>query len=60
MTLDEAIAHAREAGEKMAARCETRSCGLEHLQLAAWLEELRRYREKYQLNGIIKDVKENR
>lgn len=46
MTLDEAIEHAREVGEKMQKNCDTKSCGDEHLQLAAWLEELRQRRQK--------------
>ncbi len=45
MTLDEAIEHAREAGLKMCLKCETKECGREHLQLAKWLEELKKYRE---------------
>ena len=51
MTLDEAIAHATETGLQMALKCETRKCGMEHLQLAKWLEELRRFRETYQRPG---------
>lgn len=40
MTLDDAIEHARSVA---ATRCD--SCGVEHLQLAAWLQELKRYRD---------------
>ena len=43
MTLDEAIAHARE----IAAGCE--ECADEHAQLAEWLEELRDLRGGCQL-----------
>lgn len=44
MTLDEAIAHAREQGEK--ANC--KKCKLEHLQLAGWLEDYKRLKyEKF-------------
>ena len=47
MTLDEAIAHAREAGMRMAGSEDCKACGQEHLQLADWLEELKQYRLKY-------------
>ncbi len=49
MTLDEAIAHAREVGIKMVCSCnkEDKSCGKEHLQLADWLEELKAFRNAY-------------
>jgi len=43
--LDEAIAHCREvAAAQTAAGC--RGCADDHLQLAAWLEELKRLREE--------------
>lgn len=42
MTLDEAIAHAREVAEDKRADCI--ACAEEHEQLAKWLEELRLYR----------------
>lgn len=54
MTLDEAIAHAREAGMRMADSEDCKSCGQEHLQLADWLEELKQYRLKY---GKLDEVK---
>ena len=38
MTLDEAIAHAKEHS------CSNSECALEHKQLAEWLEELKNYR----------------
>lgn len=38
MTLDEAIAHAKERS------CSNSECALEHKQLAEWLEELKNYR----------------
>ena len=47
MTLDEAIDHAKNMGEKMTLQCKTCACGQEHLQLAKWLEELKRYRKTY-------------
>lgn len=42
MTLDEAIKHCIEVSEN----CQNEQCGLEHKQLANWLEELRQYRER--------------
>lgn len=39
LTLDEAIMHAKE-------RSSNTPCGREHVQLAAWLEELREYRNE--------------
>ena len=47
MTLDEAIVHARDVGIKMMCNCDTRSCGKEHMQLVAWLEELKAFRNAY-------------
>ena len=38
MTLDEAIAHAKERS------CSNSECALEHKQLSEWLEELKTYR----------------
>ena len=54
MTLDEAIAHAREAGMRMADSEDCKSCGQEHLQLADWLEELKQYRLKYGKLDMVK------
>lgn len=45
MTLDEAIQHARE----VASNCSNKECGLEHMQLANWLEELKQRRQKDEL-----------
>ena len=46
MTIDEAIAHAREvASRKFDDRVHCISCAEEHEQLAEWLEELKAYRE---------------
>ena len=46
MTIDEAIAHAREvASRKFDDRVHCISCAEEHEQLADWLEELKAYRE---------------
>ena len=47
MTLDEAIAHAKDVGSKMICNCNTCECGKEHMQLAKWLEELKKYRKAY-------------
>ena len=45
MTIDEAIAHAREvASRKFDDRVHCISCAEEHEQLAEWLEELKAYR----------------
>lgn len=45
MTLDEAIAHAREvASRKFDDRVHCIKCAEEHEQLAEWLEELKAYR----------------
>lgn len=67
MTLDEAIAHAREVAERNRRAINFESedsvdddiktnclnCAEEHEQLAEWLEELKRYRElEAKLNGI--------
>ena len=43
MTLDEAIKHC----EEVAKECDNLQCSLDHLQLGEWLQELKRYREKY-------------
>lgn len=43
MTIEEAIAHAREVAEGCPA--EDRQCAYQHDKLAAWLEELKAYRE---------------
>jgi hypothetical protein len=40
MTLDEAIQHANE----VASTCSNKECGLDHAQLAMWLEELKQRR----------------
>ena len=47
MTLDEAIAHAGEAGRRMLSECGTNACGLEHIQLRDWLSELKEFRRRY-------------
>ena len=54
MTLDEAIAHAREVAEEQRKACDLawvwdnpdniKKCAEEHKQLAEWLEELKSYR----------------
>lgn len=45
MTLDEAIAHAKELSENQSMYID---CREEHKQLAEWLEELKQYKEKNQ------------
>ena len=45
MTIDEAIAHAREvASRNFDDRVHCIRCAEEHIQLAEWLEELKQYR----------------
>lgn len=46
MTLDEAIAHADEAGRRMLSECGTNARGLEHIQLRDLLSELKEFRRK--------------
>lgn len=56
MTIDEAIAHAREVAKRRMTECENhydkdahyypiqrKKCAEEHIQLAEWLEELKQY-----------------
>lgn len=43
MTLDEAIIHAKELSENQSV---CKDCREEHKQLAAWLDELKQYKEK--------------
>ena len=55
MTLDEAIAHAREVAEEQRNACNlawvwsnkenVKKCAEEHEQLAEWMEELKEYKE---------------
>ena len=45
MTLDEAIIHAKELSENQSI---CKDCREEHKQLAAWLEELKQYKEEQQ------------
>ena len=69
MTIDEAIAHAREVAEKVRKSINSAvtiqgektciACAEEHEQLAEWLEELKSYRENS--NGYNKeDIELNR
>lgn len=50
MTLDEAIKHAEDVAAKCFAERSSRNhsgrCGFEHLDLAAWLRELKELKEK--------------
>lgn len=51
MTLDEAINHAYnvyDASKRLSANCDTKSCGMEHLQLANWLNDYKSLTMKYQ------------
>ena len=47
MTLDEAIAHAKEVAGRLGAscNCEAGECSVQHQQLAGWLQELKDLRE---------------
>lgn len=49
MTLDDAIAHC----EERAKTCD--ACGLEHKQLAEWLNELKQARKELKRNSRIMD-----
>lgn len=51
MTLDEAIAHAKELSENKSV---CKDCREEHKQLAEWLEELRRNKDKEWLKSPYK------
>lgn len=42
MTLDEAIAHAREVSKSFDYKTHCKECAKEHKQLAEWLEELKK------------------
>lgn len=60
MTLEQAIAHAKEVA---ASKCD--ECGKEHAQLAAWLTKLQGYEddtplteEFFERNGFYKDFRE--
>ena len=46
MTLDEAIERARDKALKMYKNPETRKRGNEYMQIAKWLEELKKYKAK--------------
>ena len=46
MTLDEAIERARNNALEMYKNPETRKRGSEYLQIAKWLEELKKYKAK--------------
>lgn len=52
MTLDEAIAHTREMTEAREWPCET--CGVNHIQLAEWLQELKDRCEQEKAMGTWK------
>ena len=51
LTLDEAIAHAEEAGKRLSANCDTKECGMQYIQLANWLKELKERRQND--NGTV-------
>lgn len=46
MTLEEAITHCKEKA------CDNTQCALEHRQLAEWLEELQKYRNKEEITNL--------
>ena len=46
MTLDEAIERARDEALKMYQHPETKKRGNEYMQIAKWLEELKKYKAK--------------
>ena len=69
MTLDEAIAHAREVAEEQRKSCDLawvwdnpdniKKCAEEHDQLAEWLEDLKRRREydnELMGSGVLKNA----
>ena len=45
MTLEEAIIHCEEVADRCAVTDGNRECEDNHRQLAAWLKELKKYRE---------------
>ncbi len=47
MTLDEAIEHARDEACRKLTDSSTASVGLDYLQIAKWLEELKLYKSAY-------------
>jgi hypothetical protein len=63
MTLDEAIKHCENVAAKCfverSARNHSGKCGFEHLELAAWLRELKAYKEQEPCTDTIsrRDVK---
>lgn len=46
LSLREAISHAREASLRLSTDTDCVECSKEHDQLARWLEELQKYRER--------------
>ncbi|NJO18658.1 MAG: hypothetical protein HC877_23910 [Thioploca sp.] len=55
MTLDEAIEHAEEVSSQCS--IEDQLCSQNHIQLARWLRELKKYREIYgDIYGDISDI----
>ena len=53
MTLDEAIIHAKELSENQSI---CKDCREEHKQLAAWLEELKQYKEENQSEKTAEEM----
>lgn len=47
MTIDGAITHCEEVADRCSATDGDRKCGAEHRQLAAWLRELKDWREQF-------------
>lgn len=64
LTLDHAINHAQEAGDRLVKQDGCEACGREHHQLAAWLRELKDCRNKLaardaeikKLRDLVKDL----
>ena len=57
MTIEEAIEHAKEVGERACITDEEKKCNEEHKQLAIWLTELMTYRSMWQdLRKMVLDM----
>ena len=54
MTLDEAIHHCYEQAKALSDDNKSCECAKEHIQLAMWLEELKRLRKEN--TALIKDL----
>lgn len=56
MTLDEAIKKARDSGMELIGERSSYEKGLEYIELAKLLEELRAYRMKYPRPSTYRDI----